>query len=109
MTPAFMSKGEEISKIRARRGVYAAKDLPVGHQITSDDIKYVRPSTDSNIHNPSLFVGGIVKEAISAYSPLDLQGVISNGESRWKEASSYWNKEMQEKGMSKTTERFDDK
>jgi sialic acid synthase SpsE len=94
------SSSEKITKIRARRGVYAACDLPADHIIRREDLLFVRPSTSYMPKNPSDLVGTILAEPISQYEPLALSATgASRGLSNWKSAQEYWRSEMQAKGM----------
>ena len=96
--PNRNSTQEVQTRIRARRGVYAARDLPAGHVLTRDDLLHVRPSTAQQVL-PSQLVGKPLAtdvQKFEALGPADGVGVI---ESRWPEAATYWVDEMDEKGM----------
>lgn len=91
---------EETTRIRARRGVYAARDLPEGHALTRDDIRYVRPSTDSKGSDVAAFIGGRLTSPIRRFEPLALESSPRASAGNWRAARDYWREEMTEKGMS---------
>lgn len=98
---------ENVTKLRARRGVYAARDLPVGHELTRDDLLFVRPSTEFTGNDMSAFVGSRLAAAVRRFDPLASGGSVQRGRSNWQAARDYWGKEMDEKGMTasdRTTE-----
>lgn len=90
---------EEVeTRIRARRGVYAARDLPAGHILTRDDLLHVRPSTTQPTL-PSQLIGRPLTSHVRRYDALgDTEGVGTIA-SRWREASDHWTGEMDAKGM----------
>ena len=90
---------EEVTKIRARRGVYINKDLPAGHILTEEDLILVRPSTDYSCNNEKMFIGKKLDRALLKYTPLGFSETIIQGKSNWKEAGEYWENEMKEKKM----------
>ena len=87
------------TKIRARRGVYAARDLEVGEVIQPDDLLFVRPSTNLEINDPSVLVGRKVSEKIGQYQAVSLGSSVQSGVSNWERADAFWNKEMDEKSI----------
>lgn len=94
-----VSDREQVTLIRARRGVYAARDLPAGHVLRPEDLLFVRPSTDFAVTDPSVLVGqklavDVVRNV--ALGPSQDVGVVA---SRWQAAQDYWGREMSEKGM----------
>lgn len=82
---------------RARRGVYAATDLPAGHLIGPEDLLHVRPSTASAVL-PSDLVGKQIIAAVERFSALGLSNV-GQVSSMAVHAEAYWSSEMGEKGM----------
>lgn len=89
---------EVVTKVRARRGIYAASDLPRGHILTAGDLLHVRPSTTQS-YLPSDLIGQPLVSDVRQYSALGLSdgaGIIS---SLWREAADYWDAEMVAKGM----------
>ena len=89
---------EVETRIRARRGVYAARDLPAGHILTRDDLLHVRPSTTQPTL-PSQLIGRPLTSDVRRYDALgSAEGVAAIG-SRWREAAAYWTGEMDAKGM----------
>tara|TARA_Y100001954_G_C15829355_1_gene614238 strand:- start:14387 stop:15454 length:1068 start_codon:yes stop_codon:yes gene_type:complete len=97
--PTDPSPREAISKIRARRGVYASRDLPVGHVLTEDDLLYVRPSTTFSCNSPDMFIGMKINHNIRRFSAIGLSSEIDDAHSNWEAANNYWNNEMKEKKM----------
>ena len=93
------TKSENITKIRARRGVYINKDLQPGHIISEDDLLYVRPSSEYAVTNPDDFLGKEIKKPLLKYSSLGFDREIIEVNSNWSKADSYWNQEMKEKNM----------
>lgn len=90
---------ESITKLRARRGVYAAHDLAPGHELTRDDLLFVRPSTEFEGNDLSAFIGHKLATAVRQFDPLVAGGAVQRGRSNWEAARDYWGKEMHEKGM----------
>ena len=90
---------ENVTKIRARRGVYVNKDLLAGHVITKDDLLYVRPSSEYQSVNPSDFVGLKIMKPLIKYSAIGMNSEIVEVSSNWAKADTYWNQEMKEKNM----------
>lgn len=93
------SEKECVSKIRARRGVYAARDLKAGDVLKEEDLLFVRPSTEYNANDPTVFVGSVLNADIPQYTALGEGGGVKKVKSNWKEADQYWSTEMKEKGM----------
>ena len=57
----------------ARRGLYALKELAIGHVLTDNDIIPLRPALDKTGYNAdqiNLIVGKIVKRKITAGEPI---------------------------------------
>ena len=88
--------------IRARRGLYAARDIPPGEVLNREDILCVRPMSTLAPNDMNLIIGKPVVTFIKKYQPFDLayDGVCT-GKSHSNEASNYWSLEMKEKGMKK--------
>ena len=89
---------EAETRIRARRGVYAARDLPAGHVLTRDDLLHVRPSTTDDTL-PSQLIGRPLTSDVRTYDAVGVGEGVSVIGSRWREASAYWSEEMDAKGM----------
>jgi sialic acid synthase SpsE len=90
---------EATTRIRARRGVYAARDLPVGHVLTRDDLLHVRPSTDFESPDLSVFLDTRIEAPLQRYEAIGLRATPQGTEANWKAARAYWDDEMNEKGM----------
>jgi sialic acid synthase SpsE len=93
------NEGEAITKVRARRGLYAARDLPEGHTLTAEDILVVRPASELVPGQLSDLIGQSLKGPVYQYEAFGLHGSVSAGSSNWQAANSYWVGEMKEKGM----------
>lgn len=90
---------EEETKVRARRGVYAAHDLAAGHILAREDLLHVRPST-AQPTLPSQLIGRPLAFDVRRYDALGDGNGVESIVSRWHEASDYWAGEMDSKGMS---------
>lgn len=96
---ANRSAPQEVeTSIRARRGVYAARDMPAGHVLTRDDLLHVRPST-AQPTLPSQLIGRPLTSDVRRYDALGAGGGVGMVASRWREASDYWTREMDAKRM----------
>lgn len=62
---------EAYTRQRARRGLYAARDLPAGHVLTHDDILIVRPEGPISADQIDLIVGGRLKQPIAVNEAID--------------------------------------
>ena len=100
-TPFTTNEKEQVTKIRARRGVYVNKDINAGHVLKKEDILYVRPSSQFFCDDPAIFVGKIVEQDIPQYCALGISNKIVTVKSNWKDANKYWQNEMHEKKMKK--------
>jgi len=65
--------GEAYTKERARRGIYAACNLPVGHILTAEDLLVVRPESEISAGEADNLVGRIVEAVIGENEPISLQ------------------------------------
>jgi sialic acid synthase SpsE len=70
-----VSESEKYTKKRARRSLYAAKNLSVGHKITDEDILCVRPENIMSADQIDLLVGKTIKKEISLNMPFDLSNI----------------------------------
>lgn len=98
-TPQQSNPDEDVTKIRARRGVYASRDLKEGHTLTRDDLLFVRPSTDFTGNDLTSLIGKRLPEPVRRHEPVSTEQKIKRGASNWQKAADYWHKEMTEKGM----------
>lgn len=106
-TPSSISPGEENTKLRARRGVYAARTIDAGHVLTEKDILYVRPSNGNN-RSPSDFVGRAVLHSIEKFDGIEEVELVKKSNRESNPARLHWESEMIEKGMrSKTSSECD--
>jgi sialic acid synthase SpsE len=63
---------ETIVKGRARRALYAARDLSIGEVLTESDVLIVRPEGSLTPNDLPLVLGKSVKQPIHHYQPLSL-------------------------------------
>jgi N,N'-diacetyllegionaminate synthase len=91
--------GEAETKIRARRGVYASKELKKGHVIGEADILYVRPSSVYHCSDPGELIGSILESDVPRYGAIGLNGRVTQVDSNASAAQSYWREEMKKKKM----------
>ena len=61
---------EASVRARARRALYAARDLPAGHVVTEADVLAVRPEGPLGLEELQLTVGARTKAAVGQYQPL---------------------------------------
>lgn len=60
-------------RLRARRALYAARDIAPGEEIRAEDVLIVRPAGPLNPGDLRLVVGSRSKTAISSFEPIDLK------------------------------------
>lgn len=89
-----------VTAVRARRGLYAARDIKLGEVVSRNDVLSVRPSAALGPNEIGLIVGKRAAVDLAMYQPLaaDTSGVVSGG-SLSVEAAQYWATEMKDKGM----------
>lgn len=63
---------EADTRKRARRGVYARRDLPAGHVLVAQDLLIVRPEGPLGADEADRIIGGRLKRALPAYAALSL-------------------------------------
>lgn len=94
-----LTETEKVTSIRARRGIYAARDLEPGVVISEQDLLIVRPRAALAPGDLPRVVGKAVTSPIRQYEPIDLQGGIVPATSSWEVADRYWRTEMDDKGL----------
>lgn len=94
-----VSGREQVTRIRARRGIYASCDLPAGHVLRNEDLLFVRPSTDFAVTDPALLVGQRLAVDVARHAALGPSQGVGIVASNWQAALGYWEREMSEKGM----------
>jgi N,N'-diacetyllegionaminate synthase len=94
-----LSDQEKITKVRARRGVYAARDLSAGYVLQQEDLLFVRPSTSFDKTDLTGLIGQPLAQETPHFSALDCTGAVQMVTSNWQEAHAYWGQEMKEKRM----------
>jgi sialic acid synthase SpsE len=94
-----LTETEKVTSVRARRGLYAARDLEPGAIISEQDLLIVRPRAALAPGDLSRVVGKAVTSTIRQYEPIDLQGGVVRATSSWEVADRYWRAEMDDKGL----------
>jgi len=94
-----LSDEEAVTKVRARRGVYASRDIPQGDVIQQSDLIYVRPSSSEYAISVEEFVGKAATDFIPKFAAVKNASGVEVVESNWQAASQYWSNEMAEKKM----------
>lgn len=97
-TPWRISPEEEETRLRARRGVYAARTLHPGEVLTESDILYVRPGNGTRL-TPSDLVGHTVTNLIERFAAIEGSTLVTNSDWDSNPARLHWESEMIEKGM----------
>lgn len=69
---AKISEAERLTRRRARRSLYAARDLPAGHVITNDDVLCVRPENVMQADEIDLLIGKALRVPVHIYQPFRL-------------------------------------
>ena len=69
------SPGEELLREKFRRGVYAARDLPEGHVIRTEDLLCIRPLGPIGAEKADTLLGRRLKKAIAARRPIAADSV----------------------------------
>lgn len=95
----ILSANEMITKVRARRGVYAAHDLPAGHVLQESDLLFVRPSTNYTGKGIFDMLGKPLAQDTPRYAALGYGETINIVTSNWAKAAAYWGQEMRDKRM----------
>lgn len=93
-TDKALHSKEMETRIRARRGLYAGRDLLPGEKICREDLLFVRPSTADQVIFPEDFIGRTVGSKIVKHAPISQAETLSEGSSNWRSASAYWSQEM---------------
>lgn len=64
-----LTEKELYTRRRARRSLYAAKDLPVGHMLTDEDVLCVRPENIMQANEIDVLIGQKLTKSIQKYEP----------------------------------------
>lgn len=96
-------EGEQVTKIRARRGVYLNRNIKKGELIKKEDIIAVRPANNLNPFEMDTLIGLYAGEDIRDFEPMKLYDnkLFVDKDFSWKSANNYWSEEMKEKKMLK--------
>jgi sialic acid synthase SpsE len=70
-----ISDAERYTRKRARRSLYAARDIQAGQVITDDDVLVVRPEGIMNADDIDLIVGKTAAVALKQHEPFSLEKV----------------------------------
>jgi N,N'-diacetyllegionaminate synthase len=95
-----VGQAESVTKIRARRGLYAARDLAEGEILSEKDVLVVRPKTELNPDDLHMLIGKKILVRINKYEPLTVGDSVQAAIPSWSEAADYWDKEMRHKKIS---------
>jgi hypothetical protein len=98
---AEIVSGEDVTKVRARRGLYLKKSIKKGETIIEDNLIALRPSNNFNPYDKHKLIGVIAGEDINEFESISLNNSTAFRDSKlsWKEADKYWVNEMKEKKM----------
>lgn len=99
--PTAMTEEELNTRLRARRGLYLARDVRAGELIKDSDLLYVRPSSNS-AGIDQFFLGGEwrASEDLAKHQAVSIRlGEVLRAESNSSFAEKYWAKEMKEKKL----------
>ena len=95
-----LSESEKITKLRARRGVYAKNDILVGETITKSSLAYLRPYNGMSFADYMSIIGTKALFDIPRNTSLSKSlFAVPNFENDFIAALDYWKREMSEKGM----------
>jgi sialic acid synthase SpsE len=64
-----ISEAEFFTKKRARRSLYASKDLKAGHKITEEDILVVRPESEMSADDYDYILNSVLLDSLNQYQP----------------------------------------
>ena len=96
-----VSQAEQATRLRARRSLYASRDLEPGAVVTEADVLIVRPSgplVPADL--PALLGGTVGPQGIRQFEAFSFgRVVVPSGENSWERADDHWRKEMHAKGM----------
>lgn len=67
--------GEKYTRARARRGLYAARELPAGHVLRAEDLLIVRPESAIAADEWEQLVGCRLEKSLAAFEPFAWEGV----------------------------------
>ncbi|MDC3154429.1 N-acetylneuraminate synthase family protein, partial [Bacteroidota bacterium] len=98
-----LKQKENITKIRARRGLYLNKAVKKGTIIKEEDVVELRPSNSLNPKDKLKVIGMSVAENINEFESIKIvnEQIYKDEKSSWADANSYWIKEMKAKKMFK--------
>lgn len=94
-----LTEAEKVTSVRARRGIYAARDLEPGEVISEQDLLIVRPQAALAPEDLPRVLGEAVSSPIRQYEPIDWREGIVPAASTWEAADRYWRTEMDDKGL----------
>ncbi len=69
------TEAEEISKAIGRRSAFALTDLPVGHVVTDDDFRFVRPNAGIAATDKARLLGKPLMRAVNKHDPITYDDV----------------------------------
>lgn len=98
--PSDLSPLELVTRVRARRGRYAARNIRAGEVVSRGDMMYVRPWNAAGALDESAFLDRVAARDIPQYASIHLeQHGVETGVEEWRDAADYWSTEMRSKGI----------
>lgn len=95
--------GENVTKVRARRGLYLLKPVKQGEPVALENIVSLRPTNKLNPEDITLLAKCTAGQDIREFQSMYIIGdqVFVDEDDNWKNANAYWVNEMKEKSMLK--------
>ena len=96
-----LSSDENVTKVRARRGLYFKTSIKKGDIIREENLIELRPSNSLTPADKSKLVGMTAAEDINEFESIKTinRKIFKDSNSSWMEANNYWLKEMKDKNM----------
>ncbi len=73
-----VTDSERTNRPIARRGVYTARDLPVGHVLAIEDLAILRPENGTSPMEVDAFVGRALAVGLPRHASLDRSALVEN-------------------------------
>jgi len=96
-----LSSDENITKVRARRGLYFKTSVKKGDVINEENLIELRPANSLTPADKSKLIGMTAAENINEFESIKIinKKIFKDLNSAWIQANNYWVKEMKEKNM----------
>ena len=96
-----LSSDENVTKVRARRGLYLKTSIKKDDIITENNLIELRPANSLNPSDKFKIVGMTAAEDINEFESIKIinSKLFKDSSSSWMEANNYWIKEMKDKNM----------